>query len=49
MEIEGRLQMYARISLTCVPGLYVMYTHMMKQRRKVFGGGRSAGPKVKQS
>ena len=27
-------------------GLYVMYTHMMKQRRKVFEAGR---PKVKQS
>ncbi|KAL0575603.1 hypothetical protein V5O48_006388 [Marasmius crinis-equi] len=23
------------------PGLYVMYTHMIKQRRKVFGGGKS--------
>ncbi|KAI0329694.1 PTPLA-domain-containing protein [Cubamyces sp. BRFM 1775] len=29
------------------PGLYVMYTHMMKQRRKVFGGGRTLGAKPK--
>ncbi|ETW80499.1 hypothetical protein HETIRDRAFT_476130 [Heterobasidion irregulare TC 32-1] len=27
------------------PGLYVMYTYMMKQRRKVFGGQRTAKPK----
>ncbi|TFK81992.1 PTPLA-domain-containing protein [Polyporus arcularius HHB13444] len=25
------------------PGLYVMYTHMIKQRRKVLGGSRPAG------
>ena len=26
-------------------GLYVMYTHMIKQRRKVLGGGRRTGTK----
>ena len=41
--------MYGGLGLTFVAGLYVMYTHMMKQRRKVFGGGLSAGQKVKQS
>ncbi|CDO75667.1 hypothetical protein BN946_scf184941.g20 [Trametes cinnabarina] len=29
------------------PGLYVMYTHMMKQRRKVYGGGKTLGAKPK--
>ncbi|KAI8972246.1 PTPLA-domain-containing protein [Trametes punicea] len=29
------------------PGLYVMYTHMIKQRRKVLGGGRTLGAKPK--
>ncbi|OSD06751.1 PTPLA-domain-containing protein [Trametes coccinea BRFM310] len=29
------------------PGLYVMYTHMMRQRRKVFGGGKTLGVKPK--
>ena len=28
-------------------GLYVMYTHMIKQRRKVLGGGRRTGTKSK--
>ncbi|CAE6500097.1 unnamed protein product [Rhizoctonia solani] len=27
--------------LIWVPGLYVMYTYMIKQRRKVFGGGKA--------
>lgn len=29
------------------PGLYPMYTHMIKQRRKIFGGGRKLGAKPK--
>jgi very-long-chain (3R)-3-hydroxyacyl-CoA dehydratase len=29
------------------PGLYPMYAHMIKQRRKVFGGGRKLGAKSK--
>ncbi|EIM82832.1 PTPLA-domain-containing protein [Stereum hirsutum FP-91666 SS1] len=28
------------------PGLYVMYTHMMKQRRKIFGGAGGAGKRL---
>ncbi|KAH9942432.1 PTPLA-domain-containing protein [Epithele typhae] len=37
----------ARFALFLIwwPGLYVMYTHMMRQRRKVFSGG----PKTKQA
>ena len=31
----------------CFSGLYPMYTHMIKQRRKVFGGGRKLGAKSK--
>ncbi|KAI0645584.1 PTPLA-domain-containing protein [Trametes meyenii] len=44
------LHTYVRQALFLVwwPGLYVMYTHMMKQRRKVFGGaGRTLGAKPK--
>ncbi|EMD37719.1 hypothetical protein CERSUDRAFT_154541 [Gelatoporia subvermispora B] len=35
--------------LFCIwwPGLYVMYTHMMKQRRKVLAKGRTLGAKPK--
>ncbi|OCH88253.1 PTPLA-domain-containing protein [Obba rivulosa] len=35
--------------LFCIwwPGLYVMYTHMMKQRRRVLGKGRTLGAKPK--
>jgi len=29
------------------PGLYIMYTHMIKQRRKVLGGGRRLGGRPK--
>ncbi|EJF65490.1 PTPLA-domain-containing protein [Dichomitus squalens LYAD-421 SS1] len=45
------LRVYVRGFLFAVwwPGLYVMYTHMIKQRRKVLGGGGPAGPKVKRS
>lgn len=28
-------------------GLYPMYTHMIKQRRKIFGGGHKLGAKPK--
>ncbi|KAM5540252.1 hypothetical protein V8D89_006071 [Ganoderma adspersum] len=51
LGLQGGLHALVRkvLFVTWWPGLYVMYTHMMKQRRKVFGGGRSVGPKVKQS
>ncbi|KAI1795703.1 PTPLA-domain-containing protein [Ganoderma leucocontextum] len=50
-SLEGGLHTLVRKVLfaTWWPGLYVMYTHMTKQRRKVFGGGSPAGRKVKQS
>ncbi|ESK96463.1 protein tyrosine phosphatase [Moniliophthora roreri MCA 2997] len=35
----------AMLFLIWWPGLYIMYTHMIKQRRKVFGGGRKGSKK----
>ncbi|KAA1471762.1 PTPLA-domain-containing protein [Dentipellis sp. KUC8613] len=46
------VEAYVRAALFAIwwPGLYVMYTHMMRQRRKVFGGaGRTLGAKPKSS
>ena len=39
----GECERDARVRrvLTLVAGLYVMYTHMIKQRRKVFGGAKT--------
>ena len=39
MDVDGDALLF------CAIGLYVMYTYMMKQRRKVFGGQRTAKPK----
>ncbi|KAJ3877725.1 PTPLA-domain-containing protein [Lentinula edodes] len=38
---------YIRATLFLIwwPGLYIMYTHMVKQRRKVFGSGRTSTAK----
>lgn len=45
IEVRGRILMVFGWGT----GLYVMYTHMMKQRRKVFGGtGRTLGGRPKQ-
>ncbi|KAI0066076.1 PTPLA-domain-containing protein [Artomyces pyxidatus] len=35
--------------VTWLPGLYVMYTYMIKQRRKIYGTGRTLGAKPKSS
>ncbi|KAI0630243.1 PTPLA-domain-containing protein [Trametes polyzona] len=51
-DLLAGLHTYARQALFLIwwPGLYVMYTHMIKQRRKVFGGpgkGKTLGAKPK--
>ncbi len=46
--VDTRAYVYAGLFVIWWPGLYVMYTYMMKQRRKVIGNGFGA-TKLKQS
>ncbi|KNE63743.1 hypothetical protein AMAG_08829 [Allomyces macrogynus ATCC 38327] len=48
-EQAGQLWVFAMYGIlaTYPPGLYMLYTYMIKQRRKVLGGKPAAGVKVK--